>query len=101
MAFAKTSIYRRYPFKKNDLQIGFGHEDWHWNSVTLAAGHAHKPVPETVHFKRRRQGSQSAKVSERKEPCGPFEAQRCRGLIFFRLMLQPMATVISVESTAG
>lgn len=65
MAFAKTSVYRRFPFRRNDLQIGFGHEDWHWNCLTLAAGIAHKPAPNTVHFKRRRKGSQSALVNEK------------------------------------
>lgn len=62
MSFARTDIYRRYPFKANDMRIGFGHEDWHWNAMTIAAGIPHKPVPNTVHFKRRREGSVSSKV---------------------------------------
>lgn len=62
MSFAKLEIYRKFPFKKNDLKLGFGHEDWHWNVKTIDAGIAHKPVPGTVHFKRRRSGSQMAKV---------------------------------------
>jgi hypothetical protein len=60
MSFAARSIYTRYPFAANDLRRGFGHEDWHWNCVTLAAGIDHRPVAGTVHFKRRRQGSQMA-----------------------------------------
>lgn len=64
MTFARTSIYRRFPFRKNDLKLGFGHEDWHWNAVTIAAGIPHKPVPETMHFKRRRAGSQMAVVEQ-------------------------------------
>ena len=62
MSFARTEIYRRYPFRKNDLSIGFGHEDWHWNAWTLGDGVPHKPVPWTMHFKRARSGSQMHKV---------------------------------------
>lgn len=64
MSFASADIYRRLPFRANDLKGGFGHEDWHWNVQTLRAGIAHKPVPGTMHFKRRRSGSQMAKVAE-------------------------------------
>jgi glycosyltransferase involved in cell wall biosynthesis len=62
MTLAPTSIYRKFPFKANDLRIGFGHEDWHWNMITLKHGHAHKPVPGTMHFKRSRSGSQMSLV---------------------------------------
>lgn len=64
MTFARTDLYRRFPFRRNDLKLGFGHEDWHWNAWTIAEGVAHKPVPETMHFKRRRQGSQMAAVEQ-------------------------------------
>jgi glycosyltransferase involved in cell wall biosynthesis len=64
MTFARTEIYRRFPFRRNDLKLGFGHEDWHWNAWTISEGVAHKPVPETMHFKRRRTGSQSALVEQ-------------------------------------
>jgi glycosyltransferase involved in cell wall biosynthesis len=60
MSFAARDIYAAHPFIANDLRLGYGHEDWHWNCVTLAAGIAHRPVRGTVHFKRRRGGSQSA-----------------------------------------
>jgi glycosyltransferase involved in cell wall biosynthesis len=63
MSFARTETYRRYPFRKNDLNIGFGHEDWHWNAWTLSEGVPHKPVPRTLHFKRARSGSQMQKVN--------------------------------------
>lgn len=62
MSFARTEIYRRYPFRKNDLNVGFGHEDWHWNAWTLSEGVPHKPVPRTMHFKRARSGSQMHKI---------------------------------------
>ena len=63
MSFAERSIFLEYPFRANDLDAGFGHEDWHWNCVTLASGFAHKVVPGTMHFKRRRKGSQMTKVA--------------------------------------
>lgn len=72
MAFARTEVYRQHSFRRNDLHVGFGHEDWHWNCLTLAAGFAHKPVMNTVHFKRRRAGSTSAKVSEKQGTVWPL-----------------------------
>ena len=62
MSLARTELYRRYPFKPNDLKAGYGHEDWHWNAWTIAEGVPHKPVPGTMHFKRARAGSQMSMV---------------------------------------
>lgn len=62
LSFARTDIYRQFPFRRNDLGLGFGHEDWHWSTWTLREGVHHKPVPNTVHFKRARPGSQMSKV---------------------------------------
>lgn len=59
---AKIDIYRKFPFANNALHAGFGHEDWHWNRVTLKAGCAHKPAPETLYFIRRRRKSQTTRV---------------------------------------
>lgn len=73
LAFARTEIYRQFRFRPNDLKTGFGHEDWHWNCLTIAAGIAHKPVSNTIHFKRRREGSVSAKVNERSGTVWPVE----------------------------
>ena len=60
MSFGARIIYNRFPFVANDVKVGFGHEDWHWNCVTLASGIDHRPAIGTVHFKRRRRGSQMA-----------------------------------------
>ena len=73
MSFARTDLYRRFPFKANDLSLGFGHEDWHWNVATIAAGVPHKPVPQTIHFKRRRAGSQMARVEQSGSVVWPIE----------------------------
>jgi glycosyltransferase involved in cell wall biosynthesis len=64
MSIARTDLYRRVPFRANDLSLGFGHEDWHWNRLTWRQGIAHKPVPHTMHFKRRRPGSQMSLVEK-------------------------------------
>lgn len=63
LSFGRREIYIQHRFRKNDLRKGFGHEDWYWNVETVCAGIPHKPVPDTMHFKRRRQGSQMAKVA--------------------------------------
>jgi glycosyltransferase involved in cell wall biosynthesis len=60
MAFVPRDILRRFPFARTDFTRGFGHEDWHWNCLTYAAGIHHRPVPATIHFKRRRVGTQFA-----------------------------------------
>ena len=63
MAFAPRQIYLDHPYKANALDAGYGHEDWHWNCVTLLAGHAHRPVPGTVHMKRKRRNSQESRCA--------------------------------------
>ena len=58
-AFARREIFTEFPFRKCELNVGFGHEDWYWNCQTFEAGIAHRPVPDTVHMVRRRSASQS------------------------------------------
>jgi glycosyltransferase involved in cell wall biosynthesis len=65
LVFVARDVCLRHPYAPNDLQLGYGHEDWHWNCVTLTAGIQHKPVPGTIHFKRKRPNSQMAKCAER------------------------------------
>jgi len=64
MCFAPREILVKIPFEKNAIRDGYAHEDWHWNNVTLEAGFSHRPVPGTVHMKRRRIGSQMTKCDE-------------------------------------
>ncbi len=63
MCFTGRDLLQKYPFRRNDVTAGYGHEDWDWNNRTLQAGVVHRPVPGTVHFKRVRSGSQSALCS--------------------------------------
>lgn len=65
MCCTRRDVLTKHPFRRNAVGDGFGHEDWHWNNVTLAAGIPHRPVPGTIHFKRRRSGSQMAICDER------------------------------------
>jgi len=64
LVFARRDLLAKYPYHANDLKLGYGHEDWHWNRVTLEAGVPHKPVPRTIHFKRKRCGTQSTLVDK-------------------------------------
>lgn len=80
ISLADTAIYRELPFQPNNLQTGFAHEDWHWNRLTLAAGHPHKPVPETLYFIRRRHGSQMTQVAAAGGVGTPMRAPRRRGI---------------------
>ncbi|MFK4874885.1 glycosyltransferase family A protein [Novosphingobium sp. ZW T3_23] len=57
MSFTWREVLEQYPVQKNELKLGYGYEDWHWNCVTLLDGIPHRPVPGTLHFKRRRGGS--------------------------------------------
>ncbi len=48
-SFAPRDVYVRFPYTTTDLAGGFGYEDWHFNCETIAAGIAHKLVPDTFH----------------------------------------------------
>jgi len=63
LSFSDSENYRRFPFRPNNLEQGFGHEDWLWNHQTLLSGLSHRPVANTIHFKRARKGSQMTKVN--------------------------------------
>lgn len=65
MCFTWREVFMDYPIHKNELSQGYGYEDWHWNCLTLLGGIPHRPVPDTLHFKRRRTGSLLGRSSER------------------------------------
>ena len=65
MCFAARDIFLAHPYHCNDLGNRYGHEDWHWNNVSLGAGIAHRPVAGTAHFLRRRSNSQMSAVNSR------------------------------------
>jgi len=55
LSFAKAEIYRRFKYKRNEIDNGFGYEDWAWNFATVNAGIAHLAPPGTVHFIRKKE----------------------------------------------
>jgi len=63
MCMAWRSTHLAHPYCDRRIKEGFAFEDWHWNCETLHDGFVHKVVQDTVHFKRRRQRSQTTEAS--------------------------------------
>ena len=53
LSFAHKKTYTDYPYVMNDIDNGFGFEDWAWNYRTAKNGFKHKVVPGTAHYIRR------------------------------------------------
>ena len=68
LSFAHSEIYQRFPYQPNDLESGFGYEDWQWNCETISSGILHMVVPGTAHFIRRKIHS-SLEVKTRLAEC--------------------------------
>jgi glycosyltransferase involved in cell wall biosynthesis len=63
-SFALRDIYQQFPYLFNEVESGFGHEDWQWNCETINSGILHMVVPGTTHFLRRKsQCSQEEKMN--------------------------------------
>ena len=65
LCFAPKEIFLKYPYRKNDLDVGFAHEDYLWACETYLAGIKHYVLEDTIHFKRRRGGSVSVIAESR------------------------------------
>ena len=63
MCFAHSDVYKKIPYCDRDVDAGFAYEDWYWNCETLEHGFVHQIVTDTIHFKRRREGSQTMEAS--------------------------------------
>jgi glycosyltransferase involved in cell wall biosynthesis len=50
----KKSTCLAVPYRKSDLQAGFGYEDWTWNRDTVGAGYQHVIARDTIYFARRK-----------------------------------------------
>jgi len=67
LSFAKAEIYQRFKYKRNEIDDGFGYEDWAWNFATVNAGITHLAPPGTVHFIRKKEsGSLLTTSSQRR-----------------------------------
>lgn len=60
LCFSRRKVFLEHPYKKIDVPLGIGFEDWNFNLETLAANLPHLVVPNTVHFIRQK-GSKSLK----------------------------------------
>lgn len=63
LCFAHAETYRSVPYCDRNVKDGFAYEDWYWNCETIDDGFVHHTVPDTIHFKRRREGSQTMEAS--------------------------------------
>lgn len=66
LCFAPIKVFIDYPYKDNDLDAGFAHEDYLWACETYLAGVKHHLIKDTIHFKRRRGGSVSVVAESKK-----------------------------------
>jgi len=73
LCFAPRAAYLDHPFAPRAVADGYAYEDWHWMQETFAAGYVHRVVPETIHFKRRREGSQYVQARARSVLTRPSE----------------------------
>ena len=69
LCMAPREAHIQHPYPDRDIDRGIAYDDWHWNCETLDAGFIHRIVSQTIHFKRRRSGSQTIKASAAK--CQP------------------------------
>jgi len=76
LCFAPRTAHRDSPYCRRDIKGGFAFEDWHWNCETIAAGYIHRVVPDTIHFKRRRAGSQTIEASSTRSLMRPTALTR-------------------------
>ncbi|MGN6100931.1 MAG: glycosyltransferase family A protein [Devosia sp.] len=51
---AARETFEECPYGATTRESGFGHEDWHWNCETVAAGYVHRLAIGTCAFYRRR-----------------------------------------------
>lgn len=53
-ALAAAAVHRAVPFPELGDDVEPGRMEWEWNIATVAAGYAHRVVPATINFRRRR-----------------------------------------------
>lgn len=74
LCVAPRDVYLRFPFADRDLERGFAYEDWQWGIETMAGGCRHLVAPDTIVFKRRREGSQNVNAARRRVLFRPLES---------------------------
>jgi len=71
LCLAPREAYLDHPFQARDLAQGYAFEDWLWNLETIESGYVHLVVPDTIHFKRSRAGSQFRHASSSRSTTRP------------------------------
>lgn len=71
LCIAPRRAHLDHPYGDRDLEGGFAFEDWQWNCETIEAGYVHRVAEGTIHFKRRREGSQTLHASRGKSLVRP------------------------------
>jgi glycosyltransferase involved in cell wall biosynthesis len=66
LSLTPRQIHIDHPYCERDVENGVAYEDWYWNIMTFQSGLKHKIVEDTIHFKRRRDGSQTLQASKNK-----------------------------------
>lgn len=64
LCFVRRSDLLNLQYPRNDIQHGFGFEDWSWNTEVLRVGGRHRVVPETCHFIHRSLGPSLLSTSQ-------------------------------------
>lgn len=71
LCLAPREAYLDHPFQARALDQGYAFEDWVWNLDTVRAGYVHRVVPDTIHFKRSRSGSQFRRATANRSTTRP------------------------------
>ena len=71
LCLAPREAYLDHPFQERALDQGYAFEDWLWNLETVRAGYVHRVVPDTIHFKRSRSGSQFRRATANQSTTRP------------------------------
>lgn len=71
LSFAKRSHYLEYPYRSNQIDKGFGYEDWTWNVQLLEAGFRHVVIYDTAHFIRQNNFGSSLSDRTRRQKAVP------------------------------
>jgi len=74
LCMAPAAAYAEVPFSERAIADGYAFEDWHWSLETFAAGFVHRVAPGTIHFKRRREGSQFTRARDNRSLTRPSKA---------------------------
>jgi glycosyl transferase family 2 len=54
LSFSRKETYLSIPYQRNEIEAGFGFEDWKWNCDTIRENYRHVVAKNTFHFIRRR-----------------------------------------------